>query len=140
MLYLAITVPSTIEPGSQSLEVVGAMQRVSIIFVFAFLSPHIHAAEQTDDRETETQQSRKYRGNSTEAEIQNTGTLGTKTKNETQIEELKNCSKSLGLKICAEATGLLHFPFGIIFSPSRHLILPQKTLFCKDMSSSKNTQ
>ena len=69
------------------------MQRVSIIFVFAFLSPHIHAAEQTDVRETETQHSRKYRGNSTEAEIQNTGTLGTKTNNETQTEALKKISE-----------------------------------------------
>ena len=70
------------------------MQRVSIIFVFAFLSPHIHAAEQTDDRETETQQSRKYRRNFTEPEIQNTGILGgTKSNNETQIEELKKISE-----------------------------------------------
>ena len=69
------------------------MQRVSIVFVFAFLSPHIHAAEQTDVRKTETQKSRKYRGNSTEAEIQNIGTLGTKTNNETQTEALEKISE-----------------------------------------------
>ena len=69
------------------------MQRVSIIFVFAYLTPHIHAVEQTDVRETETQQSRKYRGNSTAAEIQNFGTLGTKTNNETQTEALKKISE-----------------------------------------------
>ena len=69
------------------------MQRVSIIFVFACLSPHIHAAEQTDGRETEAQQSRKYRGNSTEAEIQNIGTLGAKTINETQTEALRKISE-----------------------------------------------
>ena len=93
MLYLAITVPSTIEPGSQSLKVVGAMQRVSIIFVFAYLTPHIHAVEQTDVRETETQQSRKYRGNSTAAGIQNIGSPGTKSNNETQAEGLKKISE-----------------------------------------------
>merc|ERR1739845_314642 len=46
---------------------------------------------------TETKKSRKYRGNSTEAEIQNIGTLDTKTKNgannETQTEALEKISE-----------------------------------------------
>merc|ERR1712062_152107 len=69
------------------------MQRVNIILVFTCFCAHIHAAEQTDVRETETQQTKKYLGNSTEAEIQNTGTLGAKSNNETQAEALKKISE-----------------------------------------------
>merc|ERR1712062_890194 len=69
------------------------MQRVNIILVFTCFCAHIHAAEQTDVRETETQQSRKYRGNSTEAQIQNIGTLGAKSNNETQAEALNKISE-----------------------------------------------
>merc|ERR1712062_238858 len=69
------------------------MQRVNIILVFTCFCAHIHAAEQTDVRETETQQTKKYLGNSTEAEIQNIGTLGAKSNNETQAEALKKISE-----------------------------------------------